>query len=256
MPDAMTTEGEKAAVCVTAAESDTAAPETTAAVTREPAVADKTAGESAPAVSTSQTTSGPETTAGEPAAATTPQTTSGPETTAGADTATLPDTATERRQKVFDWLDRHGIAYTWYEHPEAPTIEIARRYWRDDGSKHCKNLFFRNHKGNRHYLVAFDCEQNLAIHDLEHRLRQGKLSFASQQRMERWLGVRPGSVSPFGLINDPEGHVHLFLDRNLERFPAYSFHPNDNRATVVIARSEFLRYLAAVGNTYEFIELY
>lgn len=66
---------------------------------------------------------------------------------------------TDRRQKVFDWLDSHGIAYTWYEHPEAPTIEIARRYWRDDGSKHCKNLFFRNHKGNRHYLVAFDCER-------------------------------------------------------------------------------------------------
>ena len=43
---------------------------------------------------------------------------------------------TDRRQKVFDWLDSHGIAYTWYEHPEAPTIEIARRYWRDDGSKH------------------------------------------------------------------------------------------------------------------------
>ena len=125
---------------------------------------------------------------------------------------------TDRRQKVFDWLDSHGIAYTWYEHPEAPTIEIARRYWRDDGSKHCKNLFFRNHKGNRHYLVAFDCEQNLAIHDLERRLRQGKLSFASEQRMERWLGLRPGSVSPFGLINDPERHVHLFLDRNLEMF--------------------------------------
>ena len=186
----------------------------------------------------------------------------GPDAAVGSDTAVAPnptahpEVTTDRRQKVFDWLDSRGIAYTWYEHPEAPTIEIARRYWRDDGSKHCKNLFFRNHKGNRHYLVAFDCEQNLAIHDLEHRLRQGKLSFASEQRMERWLGLRPGSVSPFGLINDPEHHVHLFLDRNLEKFPAYSFHPNDNRATVVISRSEFLRYLAAVGNTYEFIELY
>ena len=59
----------------------------------------------------------------------------------------------ERRDKVFEWLDSHNIAYTWYEHPEAPTIEIARQYWLNDGSKHCKNLFFRNHKGNRHYLV-------------------------------------------------------------------------------------------------------
>ena len=88
--------------------------------------------------------------------------------------------------------------------------------------------------------------------------------------MERWLGLRPGSVSPFGLINDPARHVHLFLDASLQRLrprprspapslqrlPAYSFHPNDNRSTVVISREEFLRYLAAVGNTYEFIELY
>ena len=65
----------------------------------------------------------------------------------------------ERRQKVFDYLDRTGIPYEYYEHPEAPTIEIARQYWRNDGSKHCKNLFFRNHKGNRHYLVVFDCDR-------------------------------------------------------------------------------------------------
>ena len=120
-----------------------------------------------------------------------------------------------RRARVFDFLRRNGIEYDVYCHPEAPTIEIARQYWRRDGSKHCKNLFFRNHKGNRHYLVVFDCERSLAIHDLEHRLHQGKLSFASEQRMERYLGLRPGSVSPFGLINDAENHVHLFLDRTL-----------------------------------------
>ena len=135
-------------------------------------------------------------------------------------------------------------------------IDNARQWWRDDGSKHCKNLFFRNHKGDRHYLVCFDSERSLAIRDLEARLRQGKLTFASPERMERWLRLRPGSVSPFGLINDPENHVHLFLDVNLRDCPAYSFHPNDNRATVVIPQEEFLKYLAAVGNSYEFIELY
>ena len=162
----------------------------------------------------------------------------------------------ERMRKVLDFLEENGLEFTFYEHPEAPTIEIARRYWHDDGSKHCKNLFFRNHKGDRHYLVVFDCEQSLAIHDLEHRLHQGKLSFAAPHRMERYLGLLPGSVSPFGLINDTENHVHLFLDANLRKYGSLSFHPNDNRATVVIPTAEFERYLGIVGNTYEYIELY
>ena len=161
-----------------------------------------------------------------------------------------------RSKKVFDFLDAHNIKYEVYFHPASPTIEIAKQYWRNDGSVHCKNLFFRNHKGNRHYLVCFDCDRDMAIHDLEHRLHQGKLSFASPQRMERYLGLEPGSVSPFGLINDEDNHTHLFLDKNLASAESLSFHPNDSRGTVVISREEFLRYLEAVGNSWEFVELY
>ena len=162
----------------------------------------------------------------------------------------------ERIQKVLAYLKKNNITHSWYTHTEAPTIEIARQHWQKDGSKHCKNLFFRNHKGNRHYLVVLDCERDLDIHDLEKRLHQGKLSFASPQRMEKYLGLQPGSVSPFGLINDTENHVHLFLDENLQNEQSLSFHPNDNHATVVISNEEFMRYLSLVGNTYEFIEMY
>lgn len=162
----------------------------------------------------------------------------------------------ERIEKVLAYLNEKGLEFSWYTHPEAPTIEIARQYWKQDGSKHCKNLFFRNHKGNRHYLVVLDCERDLDIHDLEKRLHQGKLSFASPQRMEKYLGLQPGSVSPFGLINDVDNHVHLFLDTNLQQQDSLSFHPNDNHATVVIAFEEFMRYLDIVGNNFEFIELY
>ena len=162
----------------------------------------------------------------------------------------------ERISKVLEYLNDKGHKYDYYEHPEAPTIAIAKEHWRNDGSKHCKNLFFRNHKGNRHYLVVLDCEQDLDIHDLEKRLHQGKLSFASAQRMEKYLGLTPGSVSPFGLINDTDNHVHLFLDENLRQQPSLSFHPNDNHATVVISQDEFMRYLATVGNSYEYIAMY
>lgn len=162
----------------------------------------------------------------------------------------------ERIKKVLDYLTSNNIEYSWYTHDEAPTIEIARTQWRADGSKHCKNLFFRNHKGNRHYLVVLDCERDLHIRDLEQRLHQGKLTFASPRRMAQYLGLCPGSVSPFGLINDSENHVHLFIDENLKKEESLSFHPNDNRATVVISQQEFMRYLSIVGNSYEFIELY
>lgn len=171
-----------------------------------------------------------------------------------------------RQIKVLNYLSEHNIPFTCYNHPEGKTIKEAKRWWKDDGSIHCKNLFFRNHKGNRHYLVCFNCDNDLAIHDLEHLLKEslvskglpscGKLSFASPERMMKYLGLEPGSVSPFGLINDTDHHVHLFLDANLQQADTLSFHPNDCRGTVVISRHNFEKYLTSVGNTYEYIKLY
>ena len=74
--------------------------------------------------------------------------------------------------------------------------------------------------------------------------------------MMKYLGLEPGSVSPFGLINDEEHHVHLFLDENLLNAETLSFHPNDCRGTVVIRRTDLERCLAILGNTYEYTELY
>lgn len=172
----------------------------------------------------------------------------------------------ERQEIVLEYLRSHNIPFECYNHPEGKTIEEAKRWWREDGSVHCKNLFFRNHKGNKHYLVCFDCDHDLAIHVLEARLKAslvsqglpscGKLSFASPERMLKYLGLEPGSVSPFGLINDQEHHVHLFLDENLRQATSLSFHPNDCRGTVVISNDAFARYLEVVGNTFEYITLY
>lgn len=169
----------------------------------------------------------------------------------------------ERAENVYNYLKEQHIAFTYYTHPEGKTIEEAKRWWKDDGSVHCKNIFMRNHKGNQHYLICYHCDHDFDIHELEARLKStlqaqgksscGKLSFASPERMMKYLGLEPGSVSPFGLINDKEHHVQLFLDACLKNAPLLSFHPNDCRATVVIEREEFLRYLAIVGNTYEYI---
>lgn len=162
----------------------------------------------------------------------------------------------ERREKVLDALAKWNIPFTMYEHPPLPTVEKALEYWKDIDATHCKNLFFRNHKGNKHYLIVFECHQQMAIHDIEKRLKEGKLSFASEQRMEKYLGLKPGSVSPFGLINDANKEVKLFIDKNLQCAERLSFHPNDNTAGLVITGADFMRYLEQWGGEWEFIELY
>lgn len=163
---------------------------------------------------------------------------------------------TSKREKVLQLLNDLNISFELYEHPPVPTVEDALPYWDKINATHCKNLFFRNHKGNRHYLVILKHDRKLNIRDLEQRLKQGKISFASPQRMERYLGLSGGSVSVFGLINDEEDHVHLFLDDGLKSAEKISFHPNENKATVVISFPSFIQFLEWCGNSYEFITLY
>jgi Ala-tRNA(Pro) deacylase len=160
------------------------------------------------------------------------------------------------QKELYELLDRLSILYEYHEHPPLATIEDAKIHWKDYNSGRCKNIFFRNHKGDRHYLVILEHLRQLDIHDLEKRLRQGKLTFASDQRLKKYLGLEPGSVSPFGLINDSENHVHLFIDEKLKESDRLAFHPNINTASLVISKSDFIKFLDQTGNSYEFIKLY
>ena len=160
------------------------------------------------------------------------------------------------QQQVYETLEKMGIAFDYYEHPEAPTVEIAAQYYRGEGTTLCKNLFLRNHKGNRHYLVIMDSRYPMDIHDMEHRLHQGKLSFASSERLMRYLGVHPGSVSLFALVNDADREVTLFVDSNLMNAEKVSFHPNDNRASLVITRDDMMKFINNIGNEFEVVDLY
>ena len=161
-----------------------------------------------------------------------------------------------QKEKVLQTLTSLDISYELHEHPPAPTIDEAKKYWKGINATHCKNLFFRNHKGNRHYLVILEHSQVLDIHDLEKRLGQGKISFASDRRMIKYLGITPGSVSVFGLINDKVNHVHVFLDENLKKSERISFHPNINTASLIISYKDFERFLKWTGNGYEYLKLY
>jgi len=157
---------------------------------------------------------------------------------------------------LYQILHELRIPFEYNEHPPVATIEEAKKYWKDIEATHCKNLFFRNHKGDSHYLVIIEHSRAVLIHDLEKRLNQGKLSFASDQRMLKYLGLTPGSVSPFGLINDHEKQVHLFIDEKLKEAKKISFHPCINTASLVISFPDFEKFLAWTGNTCEYTRLY
>jgi Ala-tRNA(Pro) deacylase len=158
--------------------------------------------------------------------------------------------------ELYELFEKLEIRFEYHEHPPLATIEDAKIHWKDYNSGRCKNIFFRNHKGNRHYLVILEHLRQLDIHDLEKRLHQGKLSFASDQRLKKYLGLEPGSVSPFGLINDKEKHVCLFIDEKLNESERLAFHPNVNTASIVVSKTDFLKFLEFTGNSYEFIKLY
>lgn len=160
------------------------------------------------------------------------------------------------QKELYRLLEELEIQYHYREHPPVNTIEEAGKYWKDYDAGRCKNIFLRNHKGNKHYLVILEHLRKLNMKDLESRLKQGKLTFASEKRLMKHLGLRPGSVSPFGLVNDKEKHVHLFIDNKLLAFDNLSFHPNDNTASLIIPASDFIRVLKHQGNSYEFLGLY
>jgi Ala-tRNA(Pro) deacylase len=146
---------------------------------------------------------------------------------------------------VLERLTFLGISFERFEHPPVPTVEEAEKHWAGIDAAHCKNLFLRNQKGNRHYLVIIAFRKRADLRRVADQIGDGKLSFASPERLMTYLGVTPGSVSPAGLINDREHHVRVFLDRDLKNAARISFHPNVNTATLTVAFSDFQRFLAA-----------
>jgi len=140
-----------------------------------------------------------------------------------------------------------------YEHPPVATVEQAEQHWAGIEATHCKNLFLRNQKGNRHYLVVLLHSKRADLRAVADQIGDGKLSFGSPERLMTHLGLTPGSVSPFGLINDASHAVCVVLDRDLKSTTRVSFHPNINTRTYVISTTDFLRFLDAMGNNVRYV---
>ena len=163
--------------------------------------------------------------------------------------------AAERDAMVCEYLRGVGIAFERYEHPPIATAEEGDIHWAGIDAVHCKNLFLRNQKGTRHYLVILPHTKRADLRVVADQIGDGKLSFASADRLLTYLGVTPGSVSPFGLIHDPDQHVRVCLDRELKTAGRISFHPNVNTASLVLAFGDFERFLAGRGNLVRFVDV-
>ena len=160
----------------------------------------------------------------------------------------------DKEKKVRDTLTKLEIDFTRHEHPPVFTVDQAVKQWKGIQGAHCKNIFVRNKKGNRHFLIIVEHLKKLDLKQLSARLGQDRLSFASPERLNKYLGLEAGSVSPFGLINDTDHHVKVLLDEDLQHEEFINFHPNINTATYTISFSDFKKFLEQTGNKYDFME--
>ena len=154
----------------------------------------------------------------------------------------------EKREKVFHHLQQLGIAYTVSEHPAVYAIEELDGMEINALGDICKNLFLRDSSGKRHFLVTMPKDRKAPFKILQQKLGTSRLSFASEDRLAKFLGLHQGEVSPFGVLNDDCCEVEMVFDAALDGNPCVGVHPNDNTATVWISFADLHNAVAAHGN--------
>jgi Ala-tRNA(Pro) deacylase len=152
-------------------------------------------------------------------------------------------------------LDALGVPYERYEHPPVFNTEDVEKYWRDIPATAVKNLFLRNKKGNRHYLVIAGVEKRVDLQRLVKLLGDDRFSFGSADRLMETLGLTPGSVSPFGLLHEGSRDVQVIIDADLRSADRLIFHPNINTASLTISFPDLEKFLVSRGNRVKFVSL-
>ena len=150
-------------------------------------------------------------------------------------------------QQLFAKLATLGIAQRTVEHPPVFTVEEAKALRGNLPGHHIKNLFLRNKKEEMWLVVALE-DRAIDLKRLGEALGAGRLSFGSPDRLRRHLGVEPGSVTPFALVNDETRVVRLALDRGLAEGGPINAHPLVNTMTTAIAPADLLRLFEATGH--------
>ena len=141
----------------------------------------------------------------------------------------------------------HGIAYTHHSHPPLFTVAESQALRGELPGGHVKNMFMKDKKGAIWLATCLE-DRRIRIRDLEKEIGAKGLSFAREELLWEILGVRPGAVTPFGLINDHAQRVRVALDAQMLARDPLNFHPLHNEATTTISKDGFLKFLALTGH--------
>lgn len=149
--------------------------------------------------------------------------------------------------RLIAFLDGLGIATTTRRHPPVHTVEEAKALRGDIPGAHCKNLFLKDKKDQLWLVVALE-ERAIDLKSLDKKIGAARLSFGKAELLREVLGVEPGSVTPFALLNDRDRRVRVVLDRGMMEQRPLNYHPMHNAATTTIAPEDLTRFLAATGH--------
>ncbi|MFN8607829.1 MAG: prolyl-tRNA synthetase associated domain-containing protein [Vulcanimicrobiota bacterium] len=149
---------------------------------------------------------------------------------------------------IYAFLSQHSIAYARHDHPPVYTCEQADQLVPPMAAARTKNLFLRNRKGSRHFLVVVGYEKSADLKALAPLLEVDKLSMGTPERMLEFLGVEPGSVTILGLANDCQGRVEVVFDLPIAEADSLRCHPLVNTATLEISAQDIRRFLVVTGH--------
>lgn len=156
---------------------------------------------------------------------------------------------------LYALLHELEISYKQYEHAPVFTCDQAYAALPHSPAVQTKNIFLRDKRGRRHLLLVTTCEKAVDIKRFAEQSEADRLSFASPERLMKYLGVEPGSVTVLGLIHDSTNAVELYIDADVWKTPEWRCHPLTNSATLVISRPDIEKLLARTGHTPQVIVL-
>lgn len=161
----------------------------------------------------------------------------------------------DKKEKVLKKLDELNIHYKLIDHPAVYTIDTMDELHLNKNGHIVKNLFLKNSNGKKHYLVVLKGDKKADLKSIKSQINSTALSFASEERLEKHLGLSKGAVTPLGIINDDEHLVNIVLDEDLKNEEIIGVHPNVNTSTVFISYNDLIKFINSFGNEIFYVNI-